>query len=85
MVKNKNFFKIKNSSILKLLQATPSNAPESAEGGEIDSEQHITGKIRKKGKCHSFTGTKREKVWELIVALDPILWGYGSFLKLRYT
>nr|XP_041574570.1 ankyrin repeat domain-containing protein 27 isoform X2 [Taeniopygia guttata] len=38
---------LQNSNIMKLLEAAPSCVPTSAEG-EKESEQHITGKIRKK-------------------------------------
>nr|XP_025039493.1 ankyrin repeat domain-containing protein 27 isoform X2 [Pelodiscus sinensis] len=39
-----------NSNTMKLLQTAPSCAPSSAEGEEIDNEQHVTVKIRKKVK-----------------------------------
>lgn len=51
--------KIKNSSIMKLLEAASSCVPTSAEG-EKESEQHVTVKIRKKGTCHISTGMNKK-------------------------
>ncbi|XP_025072509.1 ankyrin repeat domain-containing protein 27 isoform X2 [Alligator sinensis] len=68
-----------NSSILKLLQATPSNAPESAEGGEIDSEQHITGKIRKKVNTKPF-----EKADDPVSRRIQLVQSINRFNKSKY-
>lgn len=44
--------------MMKLLEAAPSCVPTSAEG-EKESEQHVTGKIRKKGTCDIFIGMNK--------------------------
>lgn len=51
--------KIKNSSIMKLLEAAPSCVPAPADG-EKESEQHVTVKLRKKGTCHISIGMNKK-------------------------
>lgn len=64
--------KIKNSNIMKLLEAAPSYVPPSAEG-ENESEQHVTGKIRKKGTCEISTGMNKKGFRNSQVAISNTL------------
>lgn len=63
--------KLKNSNIMKLLEAAPSCPPTSAEG-EKEREQHITGKTRKKGICDISTGMNKKGFRNSQVAISNI-------------
>lgn len=63
--------KIKNSNIMKLLEAAASSTTSAEE--EKESEQHVTVKIRKKGTCGISTNMNKKRFRNSWMTISNIL------------